>query len=66
MDENEAFAIRKLKNHLATAKMRGYPREKMIFCDGFLAALCTISGKNYGFSDGEVYFKDENDDLHWV
>lgn len=66
MSDFEVLAVQKLKAHLATAKRRGYPREKMIFCDGFLAALCTISGKKYGFSDGEVYFKDENDDLHWV
>lgn len=66
MSDFEIVAVQKLKSHLAAAKWRGYPKEKMIFCDGFLAALCAATGKNYGFSDGEVYIKDANGNLQWV
>ena len=66
MNENEMQVVQMLKKHLSAAKWRGYPREKMIFCDGILAALCELSGKDYGFSDGEVYYKDEFGNLHWA
>ena len=61
MTIGELKAIGHLKALLETAKHLGYPTDRMHVCDGYLAALCTISGKEYGFSGTDVFIRNGKD-----
>ena len=57
MTIGELKAIGQLKALLQAAKSEGYPIARMHVCDGFLAALCIMTDKEYGFSETDVFIR---------
>ena len=55
MSESEKLLVHELRMHLRIARAMNYAPWKMSFVDGLLYSLCKISGKNYGFSEQEVF-----------
>ena len=55
MTVKELKAIDRLKGLLYAAKSEGYPLDRMHVCDGYLTALCILTGKEYGFSGTDVF-----------
>lgn len=57
MTAGELKAIGHLKALLQAAESEGYPISRMHVCDGYLAALCTMTDKEYGFSGTDVFIR---------
>lgn len=55
MSEEEKMLIHELRMHLRIARAMNYAPLKMSFVDGLMYALNKISGKDYGYSNQDVF-----------
>ncbi len=66
MSDFEIMAVNKLKSHLRIAKALDYPISKMHYIDGFLSALCAVTGKKYSFSETSVFIELPNGERQYI